>query len=161
MVTRLRHFSLVLLLGGASLGPWSAAAPGDLDKLTTQQLNDDLEAELDDIYKGHDPDAPVDIDELETEIMRALGDDDDEGLAAVITQEALDAEMAEAGTTLTAVVEHALQVIDEASGPALRPSAFRYAAFSVSKPMTVRTTRRLAVKETKKEIITAIQAVRR
>jgi hypothetical protein len=77
-----------------------------------------------------------------------------------ISLEDLEAEMVEDGTTLRAVVEHSLHAVDQAVAPRVGHSLFSYASWR-GPGDAFRTTRTLAVKETKAEIIQAIQAVKR
>lgn len=103
----------------------------------------------------------MDIDELQTEIMDALADSDDSGLEAEIDLEDLEAEMAEDDKTVEDVVADALEAIDRADVSHQTRSTAVYASF-VSRPSAMlRSTRRLAVQQSKKEIIREIQAVRR
>lgn len=164
MPNRLRMLSCAALLAGAGLVivPRVAHAQGlrDLDKLPTAELDADLEAELDAIYVGHSHTELVDLDELEDEIMTALSDEGDEGKAGEISLEDINAEMEEDNTTLEAVVERALHEVDQASAPRLHGPRFVFVGFRPA-PEAFRTTRELAVKQTKKDIIKAIQEVRR
>lgn len=164
MKHHVRLVSIALLVGGMSLSPLQRATfhrdPHDLDKMSTKELDADLEAELDDIYVGHSKTELVELGELKAEIMHALSDDGDSGLASAISEEDLEAEMAEDGTTLPDVVDRALHAVDQATGPRARHQLFAYASLHTPRD-AFRTTRQLAVKETKAEIIQAIQAVKR
>jgi hypothetical protein len=84
----------------------------DLDAFTDARLDRDLEAELDDIYEDLDPDETESLDDLRDAILSALSDDGDDGVETEISEEDLEAEMQEAGTTLQACVGRGLQQAD-------------------------------------------------
>lgn len=93
----------------------------NLDSLTAAQLQSALDAELgeDDLREfGVDPARTYPIEKLHDAIMGALSDEGDDDDEQVITQEELDEEMAEAGTTLAQVVWDALAAADQlTAGP--------------------------------------------
>jgi hypothetical protein len=108
-------WTLVALLAGAALTLGQLPVLGqadDLDSFDDARLDRDLEAELDDIYEEWGPNEPVDLDDLGEAISSALSDDGDEGVEDDISQEELEDEMEEAGTTLEASVERGLQQAD-------------------------------------------------
>lgn len=119
---------VLLALIGCVAAPASAATPHglhllaaeeerrDLDSLPPEELDEDLTAELADVFEQlDDPNAAYPIDELYTVIMAALSDDNDDGAEDEISQADLEAEMEEAGTDLQNVVMGALRQADTAS----------------------------------------------
>jgi len=132
----------------------------DLDTFTAAQLDRDLEAELDDIYDGHDPDAAVDLDEVRQEVMFALSDEgDDDGIESEIDFEDLEAEMNEDHTTVAAVVTDALQSADRASAPKQDSDGSVGGPAAGERP-DFRLTRSIAVREVKKKLTAEIRAAR-
>ena len=166
MPNRLPVLTWTVLVFGAGLGlgqrPVHDQAPKNLDAFPPARLDRDLQAELDDIFVGHDPNELVDLDELKAEIMAALSDegDDDDAREADINLEDLEAEMEEDDTTLEDVVEEALNEVDQASGPRPNTSAFILVR-SHAERGEFRTTRPLAVRQTKGDIAQAVYKVRR
>lgn len=129
--------------------------PRDLDKYTDARLDRDLQAELSEIFDGHDRNEPVDIQELNTELMEALSDEHDDGDPSRldISFEDIEAEMEEDGTTVADVVMKGLRQVDRASaGTGMLVLA------SYTGSADLRVTRELAVRQTKKEIIREIRA---
>ena len=106
--------SLVAVLIGSGL---VLSGQSDLDMLSPQELAQDLENELDDLFDElglHEDEQYMDKYLLD-EIMIALsdqGDDDDED---DITFAELQDEMTEASTTLQSVITDAVELADEMS----------------------------------------------
>ena len=118
---------LLAVIGGVA-APASAATPHglhfliaeeagrDLDSLPAEELDEDLNAELADVFEQlDDANAAYPIDELYTVIMAALSDNGDDGAEDEISEADLQAEMEEAGTSLQDVVMGALRQADTAS----------------------------------------------
>jgi hypothetical protein len=89
----------------------------DLDKLSEQQLDAALDAELgeDDLRQcgDDDLDAPTSKEDMLQFILCALRDEGDDEGEQVTTWADLEAEMEEAGTTIEEVVRRALEEADE------------------------------------------------
>jgi hypothetical protein len=121
---------LVLVLMPA----WALAR--DLDRLTDQQLDAALFAELDDESLEDcgldDPDAPRSKVDMYRIVMCALGDAyDDDPWEQTISLQDLREEMAEAGYSLEAVVSNALAMADDmTSGPLNGKAVMIRAAYS-------------------------------
>ena len=96
--------------GTASRESVHARAANDLDWMTPADIERDLRDEVDDIMEGHTPGELVEVDELFSEIVEALGDDGDTGYETAINMEDLVEEFAEAGTCVNAVVQRVLQM---------------------------------------------------
>lgn len=121
MFTRLA-VCLVLLQAPA----WAVAR--DLDRLTDQQLDAALFAELDDESLEDcgldDPGAPVSKADMYGIVMCALGDGyDDDPWEQTISLQDLREEMAEAGYSLEAVVSNALAMADNMASRPLNGQA--------------------------------------
>jgi len=120
MTDRFLKLGAVVFLAGAGLAlvpaPVRAQATHDLDTYSYEALVRDLTDELE--TAGLDLDTEYSLDELKSAIMDALSQDfvdpagDDE---SAITAADLEAEMAEAHTTLGQVVDAALARADELS----------------------------------------------
>lgn len=94
----------------------------DLDAYGEDQLGAELEDELDDIYQAHgiDPYAEYDIDTLRAWFLECLMDDRDDN--PEVTYANLQAEMAEAGTTLEDAVDEGLAEADLLSSATRLPT---------------------------------------
>jgi len=114
--------SLAVILAGS--GFLLSAQDDDLDSLTPQELAQDLEYELDDLFDelGLDEDEQYEDGYLFDEIMIALSDQGDDEQENEITLEELQEEMKEASTTLQAVVTSAVQSADQMSFREAPPS---------------------------------------
>ena len=154
MTNGIHLWTCAVLLGGAGLGLGQRAVlhhqQDDLDAIPPGRLDALLQAELDDIFEGTDPNELVDLEELKEEIMSALSDegDDDDPAEAVIDFAELDAEMEEDETSVDAVVDEALSEVDQDAGLTPNASGFVLVSSSIGGG-GFRTTRRLAVRQTK------------
>jgi hypothetical protein len=153
----------------------------DLDGYSDEQLETDLADELDDIFAElGGPDAQYALDDLKTAILDALGDEGDEGdeEEMEIDLADLNAEMAEAGTTLDDVVDEALAEADRQASRRASPSwtVVHVTSSAVSPSFTFDnaglrpnaqdrrpgfTTARVAVNQVKDRTIAAIRATNR
>lgn len=111
-------FSLVMLL--AMSGAPASAQGVDCDNLDDAIFEHYLDAELDDVT-AQDADGSYPVDQLRDQILAALGDGGDTGDATELSYADLEADMAEAGTTLEAVVDAALAQADETAAISGRP----------------------------------------
>jgi len=104
----------------------------DLDALSNDEINELLQDELDpdDLAACGltNPRASKTVDEMFDIIMCALGDDGDAGDEAELDFDDLEAEMEEAGTTLEAVVERALERADVMASGSAPPTLWLAAA---------------------------------
>jgi hypothetical protein len=106
--------SLIVTLVGSGL---VLSGQSDLDTLSPQVLAQDLEDELDDLFDElglHEDEQYMDK-YLFDEIMIALSDQGDDADEDDITFEELEDEMAEASTTLQAVITGAVDAADQMS----------------------------------------------
>jgi hypothetical protein len=131
------------------------AAGTDLDAFSNAQLDRDLQDELDDVFEQHAPGDVADVATMQAELMEALSDDGDEGAETEITLADLDAEMREAGTSVTEVVHDALETLDQAARerPTVHLAVWRGAGDRGEKPsygLAVRDTKRLLISEIRK-----------
>lgn len=131
MSNRLFKACVVVVVAGAGLALVESRvqprvqADHDLDSYSDEQLQTDLTDELDDIYAElGDPNAQYALDDLNTAILDALGDEGDEGdeEEMEIDLADLNAEMEEAGTTLDDVVDEALAEADRQASRRPSPS---------------------------------------
>lgn len=132
MLTRVLASLVTVLLVSADPGSNALLARGqvtDLDGWSDAQLLRDLIDEIDDILEGHDPDEIVDGEAVQ-DVLDALNDVGDTGAEAEIDFEDLEAEMAEANTTVQEIVESALEV--ELAGG--RPGGLLVAARNAAPP---------------------------
>lgn len=116
---RIRVSLLVVLIGSGLV----LSGQSDLDMLSPQELAQDLEEELDDLFEElglHEDEQYMD-QYLFDEIMIALSDQGDGSDEDDITFEELEDEMTEASTTLQAVVTSAVEAADAMS---LRQESF-------------------------------------
>jgi hypothetical protein len=105
---------------GGELEAGSDASPPDLDAYDEERLNAELEDELDDIYQDHqvDPYGEYDIDALRAWFLECLMSDSDNN--PEVTYANLQAEMAEAGTTLEDAIDEGLAEADLLSSTNMR-----------------------------------------
>jgi hypothetical protein len=114
-------------------GPAQGRHPGlDLDALSNEEINELLQDELDpdDLAACGltNPRASKTVDEMYDIIMCALGNDGDTGDETELDFDDLEAEMEEAGTTLEAVVESALERADVMASGSAPPTLWLAAA---------------------------------
>lgn len=116
------------LLAGALMLPVSTLAQDegdDLDALNAQMLDAAFNDELDDIYETLDPDGFYSDEQVVDAVMAALSDNGDEGNEDIISFDELEAEMAEAGTT---VEDEVTAAVEEADNYAALSNGFRTVA---------------------------------
>jgi hypothetical protein len=171
MVTRLVRIGVVVLLAGAGLAltRGDARRSHDLDSYTDAQLEEDLRAELDDLFEPDgelDPNKAYPVAELEEAILDALHDEgDDEEEDDVDFQDIVD-EMSEAETTPDACIEEAVGLADEFSSAATpsrdgSESLFRYASLAQGRKRNGFATSRTAVDRSVRAIIVDVRKSRR
>ena len=110
---RLRVSLVVVLIGSGLV----LSGQSDLDTLSPQELAEELEDELDDLFEDlglHEDEQYMDK-YLFDEIMIALSDQGDDAEENDITFAELQDEMAEASTTLQAVITGAVEAADQMS----------------------------------------------
>ena len=110
---RIRVSLLVVLIGSGLL----LSGQTDLDTLSPQELAQDIEDELDDLFEElglHEDEQYMD-QYLFDEIMLALSDQGDDADEGDITLDELDDEMTEASTTLPEVITRAVEAADTMS----------------------------------------------
>jgi hypothetical protein len=169
MDCRVPVFLLLAMIGMAD-APASAASPRaqrlltaaeagrDLDALPPEELDEDLTAELADVFKQFDPNTAYPIDALYAAIIEALSDDDDDGAEDAISEADLDAEMAEAGTDLPDVVMGALHQADMATASSPGLTKVSADGWQMVRAGAVRS--QFAVSFTKRALENTIRAVR-
>lgn len=116
------------LLAGVLLVPVSTLAQDeftDLDALDAQTLDAAFNDELDDIYETLDPDGFYSDAEVVDAVLMALSDAGDQGNEGIIDFDELEAEMAEAGTS---VEDEVIAAVEEADNYAARASGFHAVA---------------------------------
>ena len=133
----------------------------NLDSYDDATLDHDLEEELDDIYEDLEPDAPAPLSEIHADMIDALEDDGDDADEDDIDFGDLQAEVAEDGLTIDAVIDRGLAQADRLAS--LRGAMTFVLARLSPAPQRVdnRTTPRLAVRQVKGSFIMAIRDVRR
>ncbi len=147
--------TVLLALAGTGVGTQAI----DLDRLDDATLARGLVAEMDDIYEDMAPDGDYPLDDLKAALLDALGDegDEDDELEQEITLKALEAEMAEADTTLDDVLDRALDAADAVATRRPRPASIvRVAAASglaAQRRGNGRTTPRQAILQANRAII--------
>ena len=114
----MKHLALftIVLAAFALAAPVGAQYGGqDPDQLSDAQLMNCLNDELDDVFEDHDPDASYSLQDLHDSIIDALDDEGDTDAELELSLAGLEADMAEAGTSIEAVVNDALQQADMAA----------------------------------------------
>ena len=158
----------MLAVIGIVAAPASAATPHrlhilvasgserDLDSLPPEELDEDLTAELADVFEQLDPNTAYPIDALYAAIMGALSDANDDGAEDEISEADLEAEMEEAGTDLQDVVMGALRQADMASIGT--PAVVKASTFGLQLVRAGAVRTQFAVSFTKRALETTIRA---
>jgi hypothetical protein len=133
----------------------------NLDSYDDATLDRDLEEELDDIYEDLEPDDPAPLSEIHADMIDALEDDGDDADEDDIDFADLQAEVAEDGLTIDAVIDRGLAQADRLAS--VRGAMTFVLARLPAPPQRAdnRTTPRLAVRQVKGSFIMAIRDVRR